>query len=535
MLRFSYRSVALVAYCVLLLPSIVFFFGWLRWYWAVPATVLLVAGLVWLYRRDYLVRRDAISIPAKHFVPIVLIVMFYVAFSGNCGIGFGGYDIPWRDALLHDMIDFEWPVYYSTGAALCYYQVFWMVPALVGKAFGWVGACIVMGIQETIIIVDALLLIFGLLGSNRPAHFWMVTTVFLLWCGLNIFGAAISHVVGFHPFEFSYNMEYAGRFEFRCNLDCIQESYNQIVVWLAIPLMLGNRKIHSFLFLALLILPFSPWVFAGLIPFMVVLGVVELRGYAKALKAGMDPQDAGAQGLDARSTQDTGARGKGAHSKKRALPTPFWALREVFSPANTVALIVCGVVFGSWFVAALQPGSYASGEAGAGGAGLVTFGYLGPKKLAGFVIFAICQYGIFAALLFRKHKKDPVYWTMIAWLTIAPFIWVGQYMGNDFCMDATLTGTTVLMIMMMDLVQNDIMGKPRSLRGALTIVLLVIAMAAPVMQLGWYAQNLIEARSLHVVRQSTEITTYEGLPLEKTENFVCPEPEDTFFFTTLSR
>jgi hypothetical protein len=55
------------------------------------------------------------------------------------------------------------------------------------------------------------------------------------------------------------------------------------------------------------------------------------------------------------------------------------------------------------------------------------------------------------------------------------------------------------------------------------------------MQLGWYAQNLIEARSILVVRQTTDITTYEGLPLERTENFVCPEPEETFFFTVLAR
>lgn len=521
-MKFSYRACALVAYCVLLLPSIVFFFGWLRWYWAVPAAALLVGGLIWLYRTDYLARRDTIYIPTGHFIGIVLIVILYVAFSGNCGIGFGGYDIPWRNALLHDMIDFEWPIYYSTGYALCYYQVFWMVPALVGKALGWVGACVIMGIQETVIIVDALLLIFGLLGSNRPAHYWMVTTVFLLWCGLNVFGAAISHVVGFHPFEFSYNMEYAGRFAFRCNLDCIQESYNQIVVWLAIPLMLGNRKMHSFLFLALLVLPFSPWVFAGLVPFMVVLGVVELRGYMRGDGQG-----------DGESLAYTGAHSKRETSPK--LPAPLWTLREVFSPANTVALVVCGVIFGSWFIAALQPGSYASGEAGAGGAGLVTLSYLGPKKLAGFVIFAICQYGIFSALLFRKHKKDPVYWTMIVWLTVAPFIWIGRYMGNDFCMDATLTGTTVLMILMMDLVQNDIMGKPKNPRGVLTVALLVVAMSAPVMQLGWYAQNLIEARSILVVRQTTDITTYEGLPLERTENFVCPEPEETFFFTVLAR
>ena len=476
--------------------------GWLRWYYALPAVLLLAIGFVWLYGTDYLANMDTIGVPVRHFIPILLIIMLYVGFSGNCGLGVGGYDIPWRNAILRDMIAFDWPVYYeSTGYALCYYFVFWMIPALVGKLLGWIGACVTMWLQEVVIITDAFLLISYLVKAQRPSQYWMILSVFLLWCGLNIFGAAISQIVGFQHFSLSYNADYAGRFYFRNNIDCIEESYNQIVVWLAVPLMLQNRRIHSYLLLGLAVLPFSPWLTAGLIPFMIVAGIMELRERVK--------------------------RGD-KHNF-------VWTLREVFSPANSSALIVCGIIFGSFFIAALQPGTYSSGQPSAGGIGILSFSYLGIRKIAGFVVFAICQYGLFSALLFRRYRRDPLFWTMIVSLSIIPFIWVGQYLGMDFCMDATLPALTVLMVMMIISCKEDVLGKPLSPRNFVFAVLLLVAMASPVMEICGNAVKVIDAHSVHLIENSTDITTYDGLPLEDCENFVCPDPDSTLFFHYLAR
>ncbi|MBQ1552913.1 MAG: MFS transporter, partial [Clostridia bacterium] len=63
-------------------------------------------------------------------------------------------------------------------------------------------------------------------------------------------------------------------FYYRGNYDVLTECYNQMLFWLAVPLMLENRKIHSFAYLGLLLVPFSPWGCIGIIPLMLCIGVV---------------------------------------------------------------------------------------------------------------------------------------------------------------------------------------------------------------------------------------------------------------------
>jgi hypothetical protein len=64
----------------------------------------------------------------------------WVALSGIGGFGLQNWDFNFRNAVLHDLVDYSWPVVYPQGRILLYYFTYWLPAALAGKIFGWFGA-----------------------------------------------------------------------------------------------------------------------------------------------------------------------------------------------------------------------------------------------------------------------------------------------------------------------------------------------------------------------------------------------------------
>ena len=496
------------------MPIVIFFFGWLHWYYAVITTVLLSVAFIWLYRSDYVADHEEIALPLKHFMGIMALIGFWVLMSGNCGFSASLFDIPWRNVILSDLINYSWPVYYDqSGYALAYYIIFWMLPALVGKVFGWGAALFALWLYQTCICATAVLLVANLIKANKTSTYWLTAIVFVLWSGLNVLGAMVMQMWGHNLYAFGLNGNeaYCDRFfngesvnfYYRSATDCIEESYNQILVWLVVPLLLKKKRMHSFIFLDLLLLPFSPWAAIGLIPLMIVLGFKELSGYIRS--------DGGRTAL-----------------KKTVI--------AVFSPANVLALLGCLAVFGTYFLS----GSHMSGAASSGSTSSGSFGILSVWSWTGenwraWLIFCLCEFGIFAALIARKFKKDVLFWANVLWLAIIPFIWMGTISGRDFCMNASLPGIFIMMIYMLEYLIDRVQGKKLGLSNLLVIIVLTIAFASPVMQMCYQVQLMYANKSLSVQGNSIDFTTFDGLPLSRCENFVCADPSRSFFFTYLAR
>lgn len=507
------RHVALFAYLLMAVPIAVFFFGWIRWYYALVCTLAMAGGLTWLYRADYLKNREELGLPWKHLIGIGCFIGLWVLFSGNCGFGAGLYDIPWRNVILSDLINYSWPVYYDSGYALSYYVVFWMIPALAGKAFGWGVALAVMWLYETCICTAAVLLVAFLLKAKKVSTFWTIAVVFVLWSGLNLLGQCFMQMWGRNYYEFGMNNNesycdnfYNGEstnFYYRSNADCIEESYNQIVVWLAVPLFLQNRKMHSFIFIDLLLMPFSPWAALGLVPLMIVMGVLELKGYLK--------EDGGRVAL-----------------KK--------TLAGIFSPANLLALVGILIVFAAFFSTGTRLSGTAEGATAATGpAGILTLSKFRLSNWAAYLVFVFCEFGAFALLIRKRYKKDPFFWANIVWLCLVPFLWVGSIEGRDFCMNASLPGLFILMIYMIGYLVHEVWGKPLGFKNLLIVMTLVIAFASPVLEMCNQVEIMYANKSLWTVMGSTELTTFDGAELHSINNFVCSEPADTLFFEQVAR
>ncbi len=514
MVTLKFKHVTLFAYLLLLVPIVIFFFGWLHWYYAIIFAALLSAAFVWLYRSDYMADREEIALPLKHFIGIAALIGLWVLMSGNCGFSASQFDIPWRNVILSDLINYSWPVYYDqSGYALAYYVTFWMIPALVGKAFGWGAALFALWLYQTCICLTAVLLVANLIKAQKTSIYWLVAVVFVLWSGLNVLGTMIMQMWdhNLYPLGLNGNDSYcdnffngeATNFYFRSTMDCIQETYNQIPVWLVVPLLLKKKRIHSFIFLDLLLVPFSPWAAIGFIPLMVVLGFQELYGYIRS---------------------------------DRGFVVLKKTLLAIFSPANVLGLVGCLVVFGTYFLS----GSHMSGAASNGSDAPGSFGvlsvWLWPGELwRAWFIFCLCSFGIFAILIARKFKKDVLFWANIFWLALIPFIWMGTIWGRDFCMNASLPGVFILMIYMLRYLVDHVQGKPLRFWNLLIIIVLTVAFASPVMQTCYQIQLMIASRSFSTQILTIDFDTFNGQPLNKCANFVCADPSQSFFFTYLAR
>jgi hypothetical protein len=132
-----------ITWIYLALPFILFCMGWLRLSVAVP----IVALILWVIYQ--LIKYVPDSKTTSHFLLstfyLLLFTALWVFLSGVGGYTFQNWDHHWRNAVLRDLITYNWPVIYSSPEQgpvkmLVYYVGYWLPSALVGKAFGWEAA-----------------------------------------------------------------------------------------------------------------------------------------------------------------------------------------------------------------------------------------------------------------------------------------------------------------------------------------------------------------------------------------------------------
>ncbi|MBX3036584.1 MAG: hypothetical protein KF758_06705 [Anaerolineales bacterium] len=129
-----------VSILYLALPFILFIFGWLRLSIAIPISLIILFTLYQLFKQSSISNLQFSNSPI--IIYYLLITFLWLFLSGIGGYTFQNWDHHWRNAVFHDLINFDFPVYYSqpeTGPIkmLVYYVGYWLPSTLVGKFFGW--------------------------------------------------------------------------------------------------------------------------------------------------------------------------------------------------------------------------------------------------------------------------------------------------------------------------------------------------------------------------------------------------------------
>ena len=259
------------------LPVLIFLALWLKPVFAVPAVLSTLAGLVGLWRQFPGGRLSA------SVWPCVAVALAATCLSGSGGVGLQNWDFDKHNAVLHDLISQPLPVRYkdvgdsALAGPLVYYMGWYMPAMLVGRAFGWAAA------NGALFLWTWLGLSLALLWFSRFArgNGWGPPLFLLVFSGMDVVGATLQgrNVFQMTNLELHHWMWFA---QYTHNLALVNwVPHHALAMWLATGIVLSEileRGRRDTLVGPWALLPFwSPWIFLGLAPLLVV-GAVRGKG-----------------------------------------------------------------------------------------------------------------------------------------------------------------------------------------------------------------------------------------------------------------
>jgi hypothetical protein len=481
------KTISVCGYIYLTAPIIIFFISQLHLYIGIPASILLIFGLYNLLKTQYFGNNDNYSVPLIHLISILIILFVFVGLTGIGGFFAQGIDNSFRNVMFRDLIEQSLPIVYpENGYAMTYYFLFWLVPVLFGKVFGWLAANIILLFWTTIGMFLTYLFILKLCSAYNPKKMWFVCIGFILFSGLllpgaffaNTFGLQYQFISGFHTYEWWLGPQ-GGNFIYRNTFGALTNTYHKSVVcWLVTAMFLSNKRTRTFAFISLCLLPYAPINFIGLLPIVILFFV-----------------------------QDYLKRGKSA-------------INDCFSIPNIMAVLVC-IIWFFYFTSNNQ-----SGEAG------FRIEIFSTKILLGLILFYIFVFGVFSFLIFDKYKKSYLFWIVIVLLFVFPFFIVGDD-NREFCMSASQVSLFILMIMIFKYVIEEYKTQldfKRIFKYCALLIVLAVSWLDPLFAIiGQLSSGYYEPddRMQTLNRKALAIG-------ESTDHSLCYEPTNYFFHSKLS-
>lgn len=393
----KYRNVLISAIVYLLLPVIIFFWGFTRIYWAIILSALALVSAFFVVRT--IDDRKTINISKKYLVGLALFCLVWCYIAGIGEFTWTTADHNVRYAILNDVVNYKWPLIFDLAnqsnplvaqelgqgvVAFAYYLIFWLVPGLIGKLFGLMAARIAMVIWSAIGLVLTVLVLNFI--QKKP----MVSALVLLFVfgGFDIIMYAITaYLDGASSFE-GWNRE----FYIHGNFYQTMNTFNQTIpCWLIMALFLNSKNNKSVGFWGALCFCYSPWVTVGMVP--LALCKLFLRKEDRNIKSILTIGNI-------------------------IMPVVALSVFGLFYTANSGATDVKGFI---WEFFPNQPG----------------------LMLGCYVLYVLVEFGLWSMLIFKDQKRNPMFWAAIAVLLVMPVYKITK--ANDFLMRGSLGPVFVIM------------------------------------------------------------------------------------------
>lgn len=426
----------LCAYLMLAVPIIMLLLFWFKLYISIPCILLLIGALILTIKKlKYKSLEEYKSIfNTKKIIYMLILVIGLNILSGAGGIFYQNWDYRGRNAILHDLIDYDWPVKYDYSELeyeankigtekgfLSYYFAYWLPGAAVGKLLGFTAANLFLLLWQTLGTCLFFYLVCRKLNNIKIKYF----VIFICFGGLDIITRFIMNVWTGESLELigiSHIDTANGMFCMSTFITQLFWVFNQsLPAWIATMLVVNNKSYGNLGVHVALLLPFSPFPCLGLI--LLSIAII-LFGYE----------------LD-----------KIIDIKR---------LKETFSVQNiisVISVIPIGLLFlqnssekGSVFVRAVQNGNL-------------------THILIGYLLFIILEFGIYSIILTKQNRKKVLLY--FALFAILPTFYLGG--GLDLGNRATIPILILLYIEILKFVDNDKIAKGRLI--ALYIILAIAA------------------------------------------------------------
>lgn len=489
-LSISERSLFASAYLYMIIPTVIFFFGWLKLPLALLFSAILAFGVYWYLKHTY-TQKNLFALPVQTVVLVVCFVAVWIYTTGIGGFWNQTYDMHWRNAALRDLSTYSWPVIFpETGNALVYYFNFWMVPALFGKLFGFTGANVVFYVWSVIGVSLAAFLLLRYLNARKLYEALAVVLVLASFGGLDILGAYFNEG-GLYKVPFGWPDFFSG-VQNTPNNQLLEWVHNQsIVPWLGAALFLNEQRIASLALLGLCVLPFAPIPFVGFFVILVlwatVQGVLMLR----------------------------------RHEGKKLI-------RDIFSVPNVCAVLSIFIVFAFFFSTNVA----ANGSDGSGGLGVMWWvrQHNSMRFVLYFVIFYVLDVYAFCFLVFKRNRKNPFFYIVAIPIFFYPHIRLGT--GRDFGLRAWIPAMFFIMVFVL----QELLNKDRRITVRKTLLIVFLTFSS----FNLIGSNLVALASFAKTKVYPQISdenvkTFSDKIGTMNENFVLERPQDTAFFRYLSK
>jgi hypothetical protein len=276
------KSLHRLSILYLTFPFILFCLGWLRLSIAIPV-VLIILWAIWkLFAQS--TNPQSTNLPYPNFqstLYLSLITGAWLLLSGIGGYTFQNWDHHWRNAVLRDLITYDFPVTYSSPEKgpiqmLVDYVGYFLPAAWVGKLLGWGAANFALFLWTWL---GVLLVVFHLARKGEttsPLHHLKWALLLILFSGLDSLGTLFfvkDYPTLFPPIQhleiWSGNLQYSS---FTTQLFWV---FNQAVpAWLCIVLLadkpITNYQFTNKLFTFSLCFFFAPLAALGLLPYLAI-------------------------------------------------------------------------------------------------------------------------------------------------------------------------------------------------------------------------------------------------------------------------
>ncbi|SFB88987.1 hypothetical protein SAMN02745150_01200 [Brevinema andersonii] len=255
-LKVKLSTVKMLSYLYLSSPCFLFLATWVNWKISVFLLSLSILLLLIMYRNT-VAEGDLINIPTYIFLFLIIVAIVWPLVSGIGNVFLQSRDFGGRNPLFMDLIKFSWPVIYpENGRAIVYYLGHWIVPALIGKVFGWYAAQIALVLWTALgILLMFLFLCFYLKVFNK--FFIIFVIIFIFFYEL--------------PFKSLFSFRTYDTFTVLLSSSVqLRYIFNQaIAIWLLGMLFLHEKGMKNFIFLASSIIFYSPYTFISIGIFMI--------------------------------------------------------------------------------------------------------------------------------------------------------------------------------------------------------------------------------------------------------------------------
>jgi hypothetical protein len=479
----------------LLISIIAFLLTWLRWYIGIPGAFLLFVGYYKIWK-NIICDKSEICISKKILFLLLGIMIAWTIFSGIGGAFPQKSDLNIRNAILHDLINYSWPVRYADGfdSSLTYYIAFWIIPALVGKLTalflgtnaGWIAANIAYALYCAMILCVVMLLLVSYLKATSLKRMLMVAVILIFFSGMDIVPIILMQL-GQTNITIGTHLEWWTSLQYSSNTTQLCWVYNQAIpAWLVTVLLFHETGLVNYAFLGLLLLPFGPIPFIGIFFIMLLEGAVELF----------------------RSIREK----------------QLWEFRkQIASIPNILAMVV---IFPIYYL-------YYSTNSATSNNGF----NLNSLSLVNYYFFIVIEFLLYVILIMRKCYKKRFFIIGTIGLFLVPLFTLGN--GQDFCMRASIPFLFILMLYVTDYLLSNITFCGKNILhikvGAVLLVFfLALGAATPLTEFRQSYTQIVQSGSYRTTLVADKIGTLGDGNMAR-DNFITKHASDTLFYRYVAK